>query len=172
MIGNVEIRPAEFQVLIEDATRRPHRARVRALHAARRAPRRRRQRPEIYSLMWGGEMPRRDRSVDVLIRRVRAKLEQVAPEWRYIHHPLRDWVSVQPRSYLSSPRFAWALLNAQRKFSRLPHRFAARESPPWVAVVVDGDVVGSVSGAGSGGQGRGLGCPAWDSPRETSLTPL
>ncbi len=43
------------------------------------------QRPEIYSLMWGSEMPRRDRSVDVLIRRVRAKLERVAPGWRYIH---------------------------------------------------------------------------------------
>ena len=43
------------------------------------------QRPEIYELMWGGEMPRRDRSVDVLVRKVRAKLEQVAPDWRYIH---------------------------------------------------------------------------------------
>ena len=41
--------------------------------------------PEIYALMWGGEMPRRDRSVDVLVRKVRAKLELVAPDWRYIH---------------------------------------------------------------------------------------
>jgi DNA-binding response OmpR family regulator len=30
-------------------------------------------------------MPRRDRSVDVLVRRVRSKLEGVAPDWRYIH---------------------------------------------------------------------------------------
>jgi DNA-binding response OmpR family regulator len=43
------------------------------------------QRPEIYELMWGGEMPRRDRSVDVLVRKVRGKLELVAPDWRYIH---------------------------------------------------------------------------------------
>lgn len=43
------------------------------------------QRPEIYELMWGGEMRRRDRSVDVLVRRVRSKLEGVAPDWRYIH---------------------------------------------------------------------------------------
>ncbi len=43
------------------------------------------QRPEIYELMWGGEMPRRDRSVDVLVRKVRGKLERVAPGWCYIH---------------------------------------------------------------------------------------
>lgn len=43
------------------------------------------QRPEIYELMWGGEMPRRDRSVDVLVRKVRGKLEAAAPDWRYIH---------------------------------------------------------------------------------------
>lgn len=43
------------------------------------------QRPEIYTLMWGGEMPRRNRSVDVLVRKVRAKLELAAPEWRYVH---------------------------------------------------------------------------------------
>jgi DNA-binding response OmpR family regulator len=35
--------------------------------------------------MWGGGMPRRDRSVDVLVRKVRGKLEVVAPDWRYIH---------------------------------------------------------------------------------------
>ena len=43
------------------------------------------RRPEIYRLMWGGEMPHRDRSVDVLVRKVRAKLRSAAPDWRYIH---------------------------------------------------------------------------------------
>ncbi len=43
------------------------------------------QRPQIYELMWGGKMPRRDRSVDVLVRKVRSKLEAVAPGWTYIH---------------------------------------------------------------------------------------
>jgi DNA-binding response OmpR family regulator len=85
MIGNVEIRPAEFQVLIEE---RRVGLTVREFELFMLLAERLDavvQRPEIYSLMWGGEMPRRDRSVDVLIRRVRAKLEQVAPEWRYIH---------------------------------------------------------------------------------------
>jgi DNA-binding response OmpR family regulator len=84
-IANVEIRPAEFQVLIEE---RRVGLTVREFELFLLLAERLDavvQRPEIYALMWGGEMPRRDRSVDVLIRRVRAKLEQVAPEWRYIH---------------------------------------------------------------------------------------
>jgi DNA-binding response OmpR family regulator len=43
------------------------------------------KRPEIYRLMWGGEMQRRNRSVDVLVRKVRSKLELAAPDWRYVH---------------------------------------------------------------------------------------
>lgn len=84
-IGNVEIRPAEFQVLIDQ---RRVGLTVREFELFLLLAERLDsvvQRPEIYSLMWGGEMPRRDRSVDVLIRRVRAKLEQVAPDWCYIH---------------------------------------------------------------------------------------
>jgi DNA-binding response OmpR family regulator len=84
-IGNLEIRPAEFQVLIDEQrvglTVREFELFLLLAERLDAVV----QRPEIYSLMWGGEMPRRDRSVDVLIRRVRAKLEQVAPDWRYIH---------------------------------------------------------------------------------------
>jgi len=84
-IGNLEIRPAEFQVLIGERrvglTVREFELLLLLAERCDAVV----QRPEIYSLIWGGEMPRRDRSVDVLIRRVRAKLEQVAPEWRYIH---------------------------------------------------------------------------------------
>lgn len=43
------------------------------------------QRPDIYQLMWGGTMRNRDRSVDVLVRKVRRKLAALAPEWEYIH---------------------------------------------------------------------------------------
>jgi DNA-binding response OmpR family regulator len=84
-IGNVEIRPAEFQVLIEE---RRVGLTVREFELFLLLAERLDavvQRPEIYELMWGGEIPRRDRSVDVLVRRVRAKLERAAPDWRYIH---------------------------------------------------------------------------------------
>lgn len=84
-IANVEIRPAEFQVLVGE---RRVGLTVREFELFLLLAERLDavvQRPEIYTLMWGGEMPRRDRSVDVLIRRVRAKLELAAPDWRYIH---------------------------------------------------------------------------------------
>ncbi|MDQ6778487.1 MAG: response regulator transcription factor [Actinomycetota bacterium] len=42
-------------------------------------------RTELHALIWGGLMTYRDRSVDVLVRRVRKKLDEAAPGWAYIH---------------------------------------------------------------------------------------
>jgi DNA-binding response OmpR family regulator len=84
-IANLEVRPAELQVL---AGERRAGFTVREFELFFLLSQRIDavvQRPEIYTLMWGGEMPRRNRSVDVLVRKVRAKLESTAPEWRYIH---------------------------------------------------------------------------------------
>ncbi len=84
-IANLEIRPGELQVLVDG-----ERAglTVREFELFFLLTERRDsvvQRPQLYELMWGGKMPRRDRSVDVLVRKIRAKLEAVAPSWRYIH---------------------------------------------------------------------------------------
>jgi DNA-binding response OmpR family regulator len=43
------------------------------------------KREEIYERVWGYAMVHGDRSVDVFIRKLRQKLEQVSPGWRYIH---------------------------------------------------------------------------------------
>jgi DNA-binding winged helix-turn-helix (wHTH) protein len=43
------------------------------------------QREEIYQRVWGYEMARGDRSVDVFVRKVRSKLKALSPEWSYIH---------------------------------------------------------------------------------------
>jgi DNA-binding response OmpR family regulator len=84
-IGNAEVRPAELQVLLDgrrvSLTVREFELCLLLTERLDRVVRR----SEIYSLMWGGRMPQRDRSVDVLICRVRGKLERAAPEWRYIH---------------------------------------------------------------------------------------
>ena len=84
-LGNLEIRPSEYQVLAEG--RRAHLT-VREfelfLVLAQRSDTVVR-RGEIYTLVWGGSMPHRDRSVDVFVRKVRRKLERCAPGWRYIH---------------------------------------------------------------------------------------
>ena len=43
------------------------------------------QRPEIYQAVWNGQMPYRDRAVDVFVRKVRQKLDEAAPGWTFIH---------------------------------------------------------------------------------------
>ncbi|HEX5989439.1 MAG TPA: winged helix-turn-helix domain-containing protein [Solirubrobacterales bacterium] len=84
-IANLEVRPGELQVLA-DGKRAGLTVREFELFfmLAERVDSVV-QRPQIYTAIWGGTMQRRDRSVDVLVRKVRAKLELVAPGWTYIH---------------------------------------------------------------------------------------
>jgi DNA-binding response OmpR family regulator len=42
-------------------------------------------REELFRLAWGRAMRPGDRSVDVYVRRLRVKLEQALPGWRFIH---------------------------------------------------------------------------------------
>jgi DNA-binding response OmpR family regulator len=42
-------------------------------------------REELFRLVWGREMRAGDRSVDVYVRKLRVKLEQALPNWRFIH---------------------------------------------------------------------------------------
>jgi DNA-binding response OmpR family regulator len=42
-------------------------------------------REELFRLVWGREMRAGDRSVDVYVRKLRVKLEQALPSWRFIH---------------------------------------------------------------------------------------
>jgi DNA-binding response OmpR family regulator len=42
-------------------------------------------REELFALVWGREMRPGDRSVDVYVRKLRVKLEEVLPGWRFIH---------------------------------------------------------------------------------------
>ena len=84
-VANLEFRPTEFQVLVEgrrtDLTIREFELFFLLAERVDSVV----QRPEIYAAIWSGTMPRRDRSVDVLVRKVRHKLELVAPDWSYIH---------------------------------------------------------------------------------------
>ena len=42
-------------------------------------------REELFRLVWGREMRAGDRSVDVYVRKLRVKLEDALPGWRFIH---------------------------------------------------------------------------------------
>lgn len=84
-IANVEIRPDELQVLVDGkrvglTVREFELFSVLAERHDRVVPR-----PEVYELVWGGQMPRRDRSVDVFVRKIRKKLTACAPGWTFVH---------------------------------------------------------------------------------------
>jgi DNA-binding winged helix-turn-helix (wHTH) protein len=42
-------------------------------------------REELYATVWGGELRRGDRSVDVYVSKLRGKLERAMPDRRFIH---------------------------------------------------------------------------------------
>src|SRR5947209_1264630 len=42
-------------------------------------------REELFALVWGREMRPGDRSVDVYVRKLRVKLQEALPGWRFIH---------------------------------------------------------------------------------------
>lgn len=42
-------------------------------------------RERIYECLWGYEMARNDRSVDVFVHKLRRKIERRSPAWSYIH---------------------------------------------------------------------------------------
>ena len=42
-------------------------------------------REELFRKVWGREMRSGDRSVDVYVRKLRVKLEEALPGWRFIH---------------------------------------------------------------------------------------
>lgn len=42
-------------------------------------------RSELFSAVWGGTLRDGDRSVDVYVHKLRAKLEQALPGWAFIH---------------------------------------------------------------------------------------
>jgi DNA-binding response OmpR family regulator len=84
-IGNVEIRPDELQVLVNGRRAELTVREFEILYVLAERHDRVVPRPEIYDLVWGGQMPHRDRSVDVFVRKVRRKLALCAPECDYIH---------------------------------------------------------------------------------------
>ena len=42
-------------------------------------------RDELYGTVWGAPLSSHDRSVDVYVHKLRSKLAEVLPEWRFIH---------------------------------------------------------------------------------------
>jgi DNA-binding response OmpR family regulator len=85
LAGEIEVRPDQFQAFAHgssiDLTRREFE--LIALLAG--ADGRVLEREQIYQRVWGYTMAHGDRSVDVFVRKLRAKLQQASPQWSYIH---------------------------------------------------------------------------------------
>ena len=43
------------------------------------------RREDLYTRVWGGSLRGGDRSIDVYIHKLRVKLEEALPDWRFIH---------------------------------------------------------------------------------------
>ena len=83
--AQLEIRPDEGLVLAEG---RALALSVRELHLLTALARREGRvvsRAELYALAWENVLRKGDRSIDVYVRRLRVKLEQALPGWRFIH---------------------------------------------------------------------------------------
>jgi Transcriptional regulatory protein, C terminal len=82
-IGGLEIRPAELQVFVQGARVNFTVREFETFYALAERCDRVVSRSELYAAVWGGQMPHRDRSVDVFVRKVRRKLAAVSPGWTY-----------------------------------------------------------------------------------------
>jgi DNA-binding response OmpR family regulator len=84
-VANLEIRPREYEVLADGKRVGLTVREFQTFLVLAERPDRVVTRPEIYAMVWGGQMTYRDRSVDVFVRKVRRKLEACAPGWAYLH---------------------------------------------------------------------------------------
>lgn len=84
-VGELEIRPDEYRVLCSG---RPLDLAPREFALLTELARRRGRivsREELFAAVWNRPYRRDDRSVDVYVRKLRAKLARVRPETEFIH---------------------------------------------------------------------------------------
>lgn len=83
--GELEIRVDQYQAFVGTQSADLTRREFELLHLLVEGGGQVLQREEIYQRVWGYEMARGDRSVDVFVRKLRSKLNRLSPEWTYIH---------------------------------------------------------------------------------------
>jgi DNA-binding response OmpR family regulator len=98
VLGELEIRADQFQAFVSgrslDLTRREFEL-VKTLAESEGTVI---ERGEIYRRVWGYEMAHGDRSVDVFVRKLRAKIQKHSPGWTYIHTHFGIGYRFQPES--------------------------------------------------------------------------
>src|SRR3979411_2745595 len=84
-VGPLQVLPEEHLALAEGRALMLSIRELRLLTELGRRADRIMAREELFRLVWGREMRPGDRSVDVYVRKLRVKLEQALPGWRFIH---------------------------------------------------------------------------------------
>ncbi len=83
--GALEIRPSHHLALASGRALRLSTRELELLAAMARRAGRVIPREELYATVWGARLRESDRSVDVYVHKLRAKLAAALPEWRFIH---------------------------------------------------------------------------------------
>ena len=83
--GEIAIRPDRYDAYVGEQGASLSRKEFELLRQLAAADGRVLEREDIYQRVWGYTMARGDRSVDVFVRKLRQKLEQISPGWRYVH---------------------------------------------------------------------------------------
>src|SRR4051794_20171863 len=83
--GALEIREDEHQVVAAGHTLALSLRELELLAALARRQGRIVSRAELYETVWGAPLRTDDRSVDVYVHKLRVKLGDALPGWRYIH---------------------------------------------------------------------------------------
>jgi DNA-binding response OmpR family regulator len=85
VLGELEVRADQFQAFVAGRTLDLTRREFELLRTLADVSGKVLERDEIYRRVWGYEMAHGDRSVDVFVRKLRAKIQRRSPGWEYIH---------------------------------------------------------------------------------------
>src|SRR3954451_22080996 len=83
--AELEVRPDEHLALARGRALTLSVRELQVLVALARRQGRVLTREELYETVWGGRLRADDRSVDVYVHKLRAKLARALPEWHFIH---------------------------------------------------------------------------------------
>jgi DNA-binding response OmpR family regulator len=81
----LEVRPDLYDALVDGRPARLTRREFDVLHCLARGGGEVLSRERVYREVWGGSISSRERALDTAVRKIRAKLERLAPERSYVH---------------------------------------------------------------------------------------
>lgn len=103
-LGEVEVRPDQYQAFVHGRSLELTRREFQLIELLCEARGEVLGRELIYESLWGYEMARNDRSVDVFVHKLRRKLKDASPGWRYVHtHPRTGYRLAAERALLELP---------------------------------------------------------------------